>query len=67
MGFRLLTLYNIIGLAFLDLRLLAFYRFFFGEIPWVKILHFGLIFSGLILGLLLVFLYGGLWHRHGQE
>ncbi|MCB0588546.1 MAG: VTT domain-containing protein [Phaeodactylibacter sp.] len=56
MPFRLFTPYNIIGgVAWITAYVLA--GFFFGGIPWVK-RHYGLIFSGLIIALLLVLAYG---------
>ncbi|MCB0549173.1 MAG: VTT domain-containing protein [Phaeodactylibacter sp.] len=65
MSFRLFTPYNILGgIAWITAYVLA--GFFFGEIPWVQ-RHYGLIFSGLLLVLLLVLLYGigqALWSRY---
>ena len=65
MSFRLFTSYNILGgIAWITAYLLT--GFFFGEIPWVQ-RHYGLIFSGLLLALLLVLLYGivkALWSRY---
>lgn len=64
MPLRLFTPYNILGgLAWVGAYLLAGY--FFGEIPWVKN-NYGLIFSAMILGLLLVLAYGvvkTVWRR----
>ena len=68
MRFRLFTPYNVLGgLAWIFVYVLA--GFFFGEIPWVQ-RHYGLIFSGLLLALLLALLYGmgkALWDRRGRE
>ncbi|MCB0594300.1 MAG: VTT domain-containing protein [Lewinellaceae bacterium] len=68
MPFRLFTPYNVLGgLAWIFVYVLA--GFFFGEIPWVQ-RHYGLIFSGLLLALLLALLYGmgkALWDRRGRE
>jgi len=64
MSFTLFTPYNALGgLAWIVAYLLAGY--FFGEIPWVKE-HYGLIFSGLLLFIILVLLYGvvqSLWKQ----
>ncbi|MCB0582654.1 MAG: VTT domain-containing protein [Phaeodactylibacter sp.] len=64
MSFRLFTPYNILGgMAWICAYVLA--GFFFGGVPWVK-RHYGLIFSGLILFLLLVLIYGigkAFWDR----